>query len=107
MANLADNALAHTPPGGVITIGCKSLNGSVALWIEDSGAGIAAEHQGRVFDRFYRVDPGRTRGEGGAGLGLSIVRAIAESHGGQVSLASEPGKGARFEATFPKEPIRR
>ena len=101
LVNLLDNALAHTPAGGTIAVGCRRDGGFALLWVADDGPGIAPEHQPRVFDRFYRVDAGRTRQEGGVGLGLAICQAIAEAHGGRITLASAPGRGARFEVALP------
>jgi two-component system heavy metal sensor histidine kinase CusS len=101
LTNLVDNALAHTPPGGSVTLGCMSHGDRMALWVEDTGSGIAAEHLPNVFDRFYRVDEGRTRNRGGAGLGLGICRAIAEAHGGSIDITSRPGSGTRVELTLP------
>lgn len=104
LVNLIDNALAHTPSGGSIVVGCLREGRSARLWVEDTGHGIAAEHQGRVFDRFYRVDAGRTRPGGGAGLGLAICRAIAEALGGTIGLTSRPGEGTRVELVLPSRP---
>lgn len=95
--NLLDNALVHTPAGGTVALGCAPVGERVRGWVSDDGAGIALEHQGRVFDRFYRVDAGRARAHGGAGLGLSICRAIVEAHGGTIRLASDPGRGTTVE----------
>ena len=74
------------------------------LWVADSGAGIPTEHQARVFDRFYRVDTGRTRAAGGTGLGLAICRAIAEAHGGTIGLTSRPEYGTRVDLALPAQP---
>lgn len=101
LVNLVDNALAHTPAGGSITIGCRGSDSETKLWVADTGSGIAAEHQARVFDRFYRVDEGRARVHGGSGLGLSISRAIVEAHGGTISLSSTVGVGTRVEIKIP------
>ena len=101
LVNLIDNALAHTPPGGSVTVGCRPEEGHVRLWVADTGEGIAPEHQARVFDRFTRVDAGRARAEGGTGLGLAICRAITEAHGGTIALESEPGQGTRVEVVLP------
>jgi heavy metal sensor kinase len=101
LINLLDNAIAHTPPGGRISVGCGVRDGRARLWVEDTGTGIPPEHQPHVFDRFYRVDPGRARAHGGTGLGLSIAQAIVEAHGGTISLESTPGMGTRVEAMFP------
>ena len=75
--------------------------------VVDNGPGIAAEHQPRIFERFYRVDKARSRELGGTGLGLSIVRHLAESMGASVSVESEPGRGARFSVTLPAGQPRR
>lgn len=101
LVNLVDNALAHTPAGGVITLGCRPRDGQALLWVADTGHGIAPEHLPRLFDRFYRVDTGRTRQRGGAGLGLAICEAIAEAHGGRISLTSTPGAGTRVDVVLP------
>jgi heavy metal sensor kinase len=101
LVNLIDNALAHTPSGGTITVGTETTIGRTCLWVEDSGSGIAPEHQPRIFERFYRADSGRSRGEGGVGLGLAFCKAIAEAHGGTLSVTSESGHGARFDFCLP------
>ena len=101
--NLLSNALRHTPAGGAITIVCQANGGSVRLSVQDTGEGIAPEDLSRVFDRFYRADPTRNRATGGAGLGLAIVRAIVEMHGGQVWAESDglAGHGSRFTVELP------
>ena len=101
LVNLVDNALAHTPAGGSVTIGCRLRDGQVHLWVADSGEGIAPEHLPHVRERFYRVDAGRARGQGGTGLGLAICQAIAEAHGGSIAIESGPGRGTRVEAVLP------
>jgi heavy metal sensor kinase len=103
LVNLIDNALTHTPAGGVVTVGCGMDTSHIRLWVSDTGEGIAPEHQDRVFDRFYRVDVGRTREQGGVGLGLAICRAIVEALGGRISLASVPDHGTRIDLLLPKE----
>ena len=75
--------------------------GRIEGWVADDGPGIPAEAGERVFERFYRVDRARSREAGGTGLGLSIVKHIVQSHGGEVRLESEPGKGATFFYTLP------
>jgi heavy metal sensor kinase len=104
LVNLVDNALAYTSADGTIAIGCRqAADGQVRLWVADTGSGIAAEHQARVFDRFYRVETGRSgaSADGHAGLGLSITKAIVEAHGGTIALTSEVGVGTRVEVTLP------
>ena len=90
--NLVTNARQHTPAGGRIEVRAERHDSRVRLAVADTGRGIAAEHLPRVFDRFYRVDGSRDRATGGAGLGLAIVRRLAEAQGGTVS-ASSPGEG--------------
>jgi len=102
LVNLVDNALAHTPQAGAVTIGCRANNGQVHLWVADTGSGIAADHLARVFDRFYRSDSGRARERGGAGLGLAISRAIVEAHGGTIALTSEAEQGTCVDLTLPR-----
>ena len=101
LINLLDNALAHTPPEGRITIRLKPIPAHVVLQVEDTGSGIAPEHLPRLFERFYRADPARARDSGGTGLGLAIVKEIAEAHGGTVAVESTPGQGTRFTVTLP------
>lgn len=101
VVNLIDNALVHTPAGGRIAVGCGIGQERVRLWVEDTGKGIPANQRDRVFDRFHRVDAGRARRDGGVGLGLAIVRAIVEAHGGAVGLTSEVGRGTRVELMLP------
>lgn len=99
--NLVDNALRHTAPGGSVAISAVAEGGRVAIAVEDTGVGIAAEHLPRLFDRFYRVDKPRSRAGGGTGLGLAIVKYVAEAHGGAVAVQSEPGVGSRFTIVLP------
>jgi signal transduction histidine kinase len=102
--NLIDNALTHTPKGGRIRLGAGRDNGNVRIDVEDTGAGIAAEHLPRVFDRLYRADRSRSAATGGSGLGLAIVKSIAELHGGRAEIVSEIGKGTRVSLLLPAEP---
>lgn len=99
MQNLAANALKHTPPGGQIRLGARQDGGSMVLTVSDNGAGIPAEHLPHVFDRFYKAD--RSRSQSGSGLGLSIVKAIIERHGGRVAARSTPYVETVFEVTLP------
>jgi signal transduction histidine kinase len=101
LRNLLENAVTHTPRGGVIRVSASPGPGRVGIVVADSGPGIPAEHLGHVFDRFYRTDPSRTRATGGAGLGLAIVRQIVELHGGRVRVTSPPGSGAAFAIDWP------
>jgi len=101
LVNLVDNAIAHSPCGGTVSVGCRVENMGARIWVEDSGPGIPAEDRERVFDRFYRVDTGRDRSRGGAGLGLSICRAIVEAHGGTIEVGESDLGGARFDVLLP------
>lgn len=99
--NLIDNAVKYTQQGGEVVVRVGMKGGKAVLEVQDNGPGITEEHQARVFERFYRVDPSRSRQLGGTGLGLAIVKHIALSLGGQARLASEPGKGSLFTVTVP------
>lgn len=99
MVNLADNAVHHSAPGDPVVIGGEADGREVRLWVRDSGPGIPLEDQHRIFDRFVRRAGGQHRQ--GAGLGLAIVRVIAEAHGGRASVVSVPGGGATFSLTIP------
>ena len=97
---LAQNAVQHTADGDAIWLGSEAERRDVRLWVRDSGPGVAADDQERIFERFARASASRRRSEG-AGLGLAIVRAIAEAHGGRVALSSRPGAGATFTVILP------
>ena len=97
---LAQNATEHTTPGAEIALGSAVTDGRATLWVRDTGPGIPPEDQDRIFQRFARTGGGR-RGAVGAGLGLAIVRAIAEAHHGKVELQSRPGVGATFAVVIP------
>jgi two-component system, OmpR family, sensor kinase len=97
---LAQNATEHTAPGSEIALGSAVANGRARLWVRDGGPGIPPEDQDRIFQRFARTGDGG-RGSAGAGLGLSIVRAIAEAHHGMVEVLSRPGEGATFTVVIP------
>jgi two-component system, OmpR family, phosphate regulon sensor histidine kinase PhoR len=100
--NLLENALKYTPEETRIEIFCeRDENGGVRIRIKDSGPGIPKEHLTRVFERFYRIDSGRSRDVGGTGLGLAIVKHIMQVHGGSVSVQSEEGVGTEFACVFP------
>ncbi len=102
LRNLLSNAVAHTPPGGKISVTARATNEEVEVSVQDTGVGIAREHQPFVFERFYRVDSSRARATGGAGLGLAIVKQLVEAHGGRVWVEGEPGQGSRFIFTLPR-----
>jgi two-component system OmpR family sensor kinase len=99
--NLVENAARYTPAGGRITIATAVAGGRVRIDVDDTGVGIAPDHQAHVFERFYRVDTARSRRSGGSGLGLAIVKYVVDAHGGTVSVSSQPGAGTRFSLSFP------
>jgi two-component system heavy metal sensor histidine kinase CusS len=103
VANLIANALAHTPPGGVIALSVARDGDAVHVEVSDTGTGIAPEHVPHVWDRFYRADPARSAGNGRIGLGLAIVKSIATLHGGSVAIDSAIGQGTRVSVVFPVE----
>jgi len=106
--NLLDNAIKYTPEGGRVTVTCRRTGKEYALSITDTGGGIPAELQPRIFERFFRADKARSRTEydgGGAGLGLSISRWIAEAHDGRLELVRSDSAGSTFTAYLPAEPF--
>jgi signal transduction histidine kinase len=100
VSNLVANAIRHTPEG-VVTIFSEKDPQGVWLGVRDTGEGIAEEHLSRIFERFYRVDSGRSREQGGTGLGLAIVKHMAEAHGGRVRATSRVGEGTSIAVLFP------
>jgi heavy metal sensor kinase len=101
VANLIDNAIKYTPEGGAVEVKVQNEAGKAVLEVADNGAGIPATAIRHVFERFYRVDKARSRASGGAGLGLSIVKAICGAHGGEISVSSEEGRGSCFRVELP------
>lgn len=101
VGNLVQNALAHTPSGGKVQIEASNGAGQLTISVSDSGTGVAEADLPRVFDRFYRADPARTRNKGGCGLGLPIVQSIARLHGGTVAIASQVGSGTKVTLVLP------
>ncbi len=101
--NILDNAIKYTTAGGTVRVSSRCGDGLAVLTVSDTGIGIPAEHLPRVFDRFYRVDPARSREVEGTGLGLSICRAIAEAHRGRITIESAPGRGTLVVVTLPVE----
>ncbi len=99
--NLLTNAVRYTPEGGTITVGWRVIDGEGALWVRDTGIGVAAEHLSRLTERFYRVDRGRSRETGGTGLGLAIVKHVAQRHHARLEIDSRIGVGSTFTLRFP------
>jgi signal transduction histidine kinase len=100
--NLVQNAIRHTSAGGTILLEARDAGAEVQVDVTDSGEGIPEEEQPLVFEPFYRGDPARSRAHGGAGLGLTIARALVEAHGGRIWVGSVRGQGSRFSFTLPK-----
>ncbi len=102
--NLVDNAVRFTPEGGEVRIEAHRHDGAVEVSVADTGVGIPPEALPRLFERFYRVDPARARGDGGTGIGLAIARSVVEAHGGTIRAESEPGQGSTFTFDLPVAP---
>jgi signal transduction histidine kinase len=101
--NLFANAVRHAPDGSTVELRAEMRDGTVRLTVSDQGRGIPADHLPHLFDRFYKADAGRAAADGGSGLGLSIVKAIVERHGGAITATSEPGR-TEFVVTLPSTP---
>jgi len=99
-ANLLDNAIKYTPDGGSITVAVKEGPKEVAISVSDTGIGISSNEIPHIFDRFFRADGSRS--QPGAGLGLSLVRAIVRRHGGEIKVSSSPGAGSTFTVVLPR-----
>ena len=104
LTNLFDNALRHTPAGGNIRLTAELTKDGIVLGVTDTGAGIPTDQLPRIFERFYRVDPGRARQQGGTGLGLAIVKHLVEAHGGRVEAESAVGRGTTIRMHVPATP---
>ena len=102
VSNLLDNAVRFTPDGGRIVISLDADPSGSQIIVQDEGCGVAAEHMSRMFDRFYRVEASRS--SEGTGLGLALVKSIAELHGGTIKVQSEVGRGTKMTLWFPKLP---
>ncbi len=99
--NLLDNAFRFTPPGGSVTVSAARVNALCEVTVDDTGPGIPEEHLPFVFERFYRVDSARSRGDGGTGIGLTIVRSVVEAHGGHIWAERREEGGSRFRFELP------
>jgi signal transduction histidine kinase len=102
VVNLLDNAVKYGPEGSTVRVTVAGADGEASLEVADAGPGIAEDQRDRVFDRFYRVDEGRSRDRGGVGLGLAIARWAVEAHGGRIDLRSEVGRGSSFRIVLPR-----
>jgi signal transduction histidine kinase len=102
LVNLLDNAVRHTPRGGRVELSGVGSDDEIVLGVSDTGEGIAPEHLAHLFERFFRVDPSRSRSSGGAGLGLAIAKALVEAHGGRIAATSELRRGTRVEVRLPR-----
>jgi two-component system sensor histidine kinase SenX3 len=101
--NLVDNAVAYSADGTRVSVVVRRTEGGlVEIAVSDQGIGIGTDDQDRIFERFYRIDPARSRATGGTGLGLSIVKHVAANHGGEVTLWSVPGQGSTFTLRLPE-----
>lgn len=101
LANLIENAIKYTPTGGGITISAEANDSEVIVHVKDTGIGIPAESLPRIFERFYRVDKGRSREMDGTGLGLAIAKHVLSKHGGRIWVDSSPGEGSVFYFALP------
>jgi two-component system phosphate regulon sensor histidine kinase PhoR len=104
VVNLLDNAIKFSEPGSRVEIDARAGGSKITVTVRDHGAGISPEHLPRIFERFYRVDKGRSREIGGTGLGLAIAKHIAQAHGGRIDVTSIPGKGSAFTIHLPTAP---
>jgi signal transduction histidine kinase len=103
LSNLVSNAIKYAPQGGEVRVGGWADGRQVTVYVADQGIGMPLEEQGKLFQRFYRVDSSLRRSTQGAGLGLYLCKSIVEAHGGRIWLRSEPGKGTTVFFTLPLE----
>ncbi|GMA52481.1 sensor histidine kinase ResE [Alicyclobacillus contaminans] len=103
--NLMDNAIRHTGSGGRVAVGMEAAGGSVKVWVADTGSGIPVEDLPYIWERFYKADKARTRGNSGIGLGLAITRHIVLEHRGDIAVESQLGQGTTFTVTLPGDPL--
>ncbi|WP_321491359.1 ATP-binding protein [uncultured Desulfobacter sp.] len=105
LLNLVDNAIKYSGDGTCVTINAELMNGDIVIEVKDTGQGIDKEHLPKIFNRFYRVDKGRSRDQGGTGLGLAIVKHIVKYHNGRIEVDSRRGQGTCFTITLPAAPV--
>jgi two-component system sensor histidine kinase SenX3 len=101
LRNLVSNAINYSPEGTKVGVGVRRDGEQIEITVTDQGPGISEQDQARIFERFYRVDPARSRETGGTGLGLAIVKHVCANHGGDVSVWSRVGEGSTFTLQFP------
>jgi signal transduction histidine kinase len=102
LANLVDNAIKYSGERKLLEVRARLVDGGLALAVRDEGLGIPAGEQERIFDKFYRVGHSETQGRRGSGVGLALVRHVAEAHGGRVTVQSSPGQGSLFTLWIPR-----
>ena len=101
LVNLVENAVKYSPDGGPVEVALEQCDGRVRFSVRDRGLGIPPAEHGRIFEKFYRLDPNLSRGVGGTGLGLYICREILQRMGSRIQLDSEPGSGSTFSFELP------
>jgi two-component system phosphate regulon sensor histidine kinase PhoR len=106
LSNLIDNAIKYTPAGSRVAVQARQCGSLIVLEVADTGVGIPEQHLDRIFERFYRVDKARSSELGSTGLGLSIVKHLAQAFGGSVSVESQPGRGSTFRVELPSSSTR-
>jgi signal transduction histidine kinase len=103
VANVLHNAIRYSPPSSEVGLRAFATNASWIIDVHDHGPGIPKAHHAHLFERFYRVDPGRSRALGGVGLGLAMARWSVEAHGGRIEVDSDAGAGSRFRLVLPRD----